>query len=228
MLYNMNSRLENKNRAIQLRRQGFSYREIMEKLGVSKGTLSSWFKYIRFSEDEERLIQSRAAELSGIGLSRTIASNMQRRMVREKEADAEAGRIFSNLKSDPLFLIGIALYWAEGSKRDTQFNFVNSDPDMIDFMFKWMLKYLGIQRDEIRVRLFIHKIPGYEDAISFWSKRLYLEPYKFSKTIYKKTAHTIKKNPNYRGCVRLGISKIYYLRLMMAWQKLLLKYYMIV
>lgn len=221
----MKIRLKDKNRAIELRKLGFSYKEIQKEISVSKGLLSGWLKYIRLSANEEAFLKKRMMERQNEGRIKTIFTNRSNRAVREKKVEDEAKIDFQKFCLDPVFLIGVALYWAEGSKRDSQFNFVNSDSDMIIFMYKWIQKFLLIGHDKIKIRLFIHDIPGYENSQIFWSEKLAVEPYLFQKTIYKKTPHNVKKNPDYQGCVRLGVGGIRYLRVMKAWQKLLIQYY---
>ncbi len=164
-------------------------------------------------------------ELKDEGRIRSMFSNRARRIEREKIAEADAESVFDKHIDDPVFLIGVALYWAEGGRRSGCFQFVNSDPDMIAFMYKWVQRFVNASPEEIQCRLYIHSVPGYEGCELAWSKKLSIEPSSLQKTIYKKTRHVIKKNPDYQGCLRLNINSVYILRLMKAWQKLLIKYY---
>jgi hypothetical protein len=221
----MKARLEDKFKAIELRKKGLSYKEIQQLIPVSKGLLSGWLKYIKLSKKEEEFLKNKIKEKQDAGRLKTMFTNRARRMVREKIAEADAEDIFKQYVTNPTFLIGISLYWAEGGKKSGCFQFVNSDPDMILFMYKWVQKFLGIQTNDIKCRLYIHAIPGYEGCEMNWSKKLGIEPQSLQKTIYKKTRHIVKKNPEYQGCFRLNINSIYTLRLMKAWQKLLITYY---
>ena len=45
-----NAKDDVRQRAIELRREGKSYRQIRERLGVSKGTLSDWLRGIELTE----------------------------------------------------------------------------------------------------------------------------------------------------------------------------------
>ena len=55
----MNAKVREKEKAIELRRQGLSYKQIINKLKVAKGSLSLWFKDVKLTEDEERLLNQR-------------------------------------------------------------------------------------------------------------------------------------------------------------------------
>jgi hypothetical protein len=96
---------------------------------------------------------------------------------------------------------------------------------MVVFMFNWIKKYLKINQDSVKCRLFIHKVPEYENVEVFWAGKLGLQTNVFQKTIYKPTGDYLKKNPDYKGCMRLCITNVYVFRLMKAWQKLLIQYH---
>lgn len=220
----MRARLEDKRKAIELRKKGQSYREIQKIIPVSKGLLSRWLAYLDLSPSEEALLKSRIREIQDRGRIRSLISNRSRRIERERIVIDEAKKIFEKEKSNPLFLTGVLLYWAEGAKSIGDFQFINSDPEMILIMYHWIEKFL-VPKEKIKVRIFIHDIPGYETVHKFWSKKLDLEPYLFQKTIYKPTTHRIKKDPHYKGCVRLTVGGVRYLRLMKAWQRCFIEYY---
>ena len=41
------------------------------------------------------------------------------------------------------------LYWAEGAKRRNTLQFTNSDPSMLAFFRRFLVKAMAIERDEI-------------------------------------------------------------------------------
>jgi hypothetical protein len=221
----MVARLIEKNKAIELRKKGYSYSDIQKNISVSRGLLSYWFKDLVLTDEERLVIESKILTNRQKGLHKSCETNRNLRLNREIVVFEDAKRIFSKMREDVSFIIGISLYWAEGAKRHNVFQFVNSDPDMVCFMYKWIQKYLEMERSKIRFRLFIHDIPGYENIEMFWGSKLGLKPDIFQKTIYQPTKFRFKKNPDYKGCMRLSISNVYVLRLMKAWQKLLIQYY---
>lgn len=221
----MKARLEDKYKAIELRKSGLSYKEIQQTIPVSKGLLSGWFRYLDLSLEETKFLESRILERQNKGRIRAALSNRNRRVEREKINLKLSEKLFDQFKDEYIFIMGICLYWAEGGKRSGYFQFVNSDPEMIHFMYKWMQKYLSVDKGEIKCRLFTHKISGFEKHIGFWADLLNIHPDLFRKTIFKPTIHSVKKNPNYNGCFRMEITKIKYLRMMKNWQKLMMEYY---
>lgn len=221
----MKPRLETKYEAIKLRKEGKTYREIMDILPVSKSNLSNWLKYVSYTQEEILAIENKIKQNSISGRLRASFTNRKRRISREDIAYKKAEKIFEKYKENQLFTIGIALYWAEGSKRTGQFQFINSDPEMIKFMIFWLQKFMDGEKEEIKCRLYMHKIYSYENCEEHWAGIIGINAINFQSTTYKKNTHRVKKNPNYKGCLRISFGRIEELRMMKAFQKLLIGYY---
>lgn len=220
----MKIRVQEKFEAIKLRKLGLSYKEIMKQVPVSKSSLSGWLKYINLSEEQLEELKKRSKILQDKGRLKVALINREKRIKREEETFNKAKEEFYLYISELFFIIGIVLYWAEGSKKHQNFQFVNSDHKIIEIMFKWILKYLKIPKESIEIRLYIHEIYKHENCELFWENILKISSSNFKKTVYKPTLHLIKKNPDYKGCLRLGVGKIDNFRKMVAWQKLLYNY----
>lgn len=103
--------------------------------------------------------------------------------------------------------MGLVLYWAEGGKKTEYFQFSNSDPAAVKAAMRWLIKICEIPKEEIKFRVFIHKIYAHEDCEKFWSEIADIPVENFEKTIYKPTPHKLKKNLNYKGCVQIRVLK---------------------
>ena len=117
----MKARLYEKNKAIELRKQGFSYAEIQEHVPVSKGILSAWLRYLPMTAKETNRLTSKIAERKDRGRIKSMFVNRQFRLNREIQTFEDAKNQFKKHSSDSVFLIGIALYWAEGAKKHGSF-----------------------------------------------------------------------------------------------------------
>jgi hypothetical protein len=117
-----------------------------------------------------------------------------------------------------MFLAGLILYLAEGSKKSEQFQFMNSDPKLMKYMILWVTKCGNKDFKTLRFRLYIHKLYEHENCETFWLKELKADSTQFLKTIYKPTGRVYKKNPQYKGCLRLEVagSELYWKT--MAWR----------
>ncbi len=214
----MNSNVQNKIKAIALRMQGFSYADIMKEIPVPKGTLSGWLKHITLTNDQQEKLYSNIQAKQGLARARAAASNTKRREIRESAIREKAVGKFQEYSTNRDFLIGLTLYWAEGTKKDVTWSFINSDPKMVRFMHIWMRKYLGVSKEQIRVRLFIHEPYKEEKLELFWADLLEIPVETMQKTIYKPTSHTVKKNPEYKGCVRMYVTGIEHLKTTVYWK----------
>jgi len=203
----MKALVHEKERAIELRKKGYSYNEILKEVKVAKSSLSLWLKDSPLTADEKISLKKRKLGNITRGRIRAGATHRKNRLIRERGYYDEAKALFNKHGNKPLFHIGITLYWAEGAKRNNQFLFINSDPEMILCMVEWLESFLGYSRMELRYRLYIHKPYAHENLENFWMKLLQVTDEQFTKTIYKPTSLGIKKRPNYKGCLRIEVRK---------------------
>lgn len=140
----------------------------------------------------------------------------QQRVKSTQEIFQKSKKEIGHLSERELFLIGIALYWAEGSKQKPHFVsarvvFSNSDPAMLVLFLKW-LRLLKISPDRIAFELYIHetakeRVPEIQ---RFWSKTLKSSINKFSHVYLKKgNEKTNRRNigREYHGLIRVKISE---------------------
>lgn len=217
--------VQERNKAIELRRLGYSYKDILKYVPVAKSSLSLWLNGISLTQDELELLKRRVVEQGKNGRVKSGLVNSLRKSEREKRVYEVAKTEFQENIRNKFFFVGVALYWAEGAKKNHCFQFVNSDPDMIMLMVNWVEKFLNVSRNGLKYRLFIHRPYENERCEEFWGKIIGVPHQNFQKTIFKPTPHLVKRNPMYKGCFRVGIGGIDTLRKMIAWQKLLIKYY---
>ena len=203
-----------KEEAIRLRKQGKSYNDICSELGMSKSTLSSWFKGIDFSEgvrkslieESKRTSSARIIELNKI---RGIALKASYE-VAEQEAIGE----LEKYKDNPLFIAAIIAYWGEGDKvKNGQVRLINVDPKMIKLFKTFLLDVCGVPNEKIYVALYIYHDLDEQGCKSFWSKETGVT--RFHKTMVLPSRHKRKKVQN--GICSIGVSNTYLKRKMLMW-----------
>src|SRR3989344_1851838 len=101
-----------RDKAIELRRQGLSYSEVLKQVPVAKSTLSLWLQDVGLSKKQKQ----RLTEKKRQSALRGALSRKNWRIKSSKEIIEKAEREIGRLSERELWLIGIALYWAEGSK----------------------------------------------------------------------------------------------------------------
>ena len=202
-----------KKKAIELRKKGLTYSEILEQIPVAKSTLSLWLREVGLSKPQKQKITKRRLEA---GL-RGGAKRREMRIERTKEIVSEACKEIDKISKRELWLIGIALYWAEGSKekewsRNAMMDFTNSDARMIRLYIKWLDEIFGISEEGIKCGIYIHENSKnrIDQVINFWSKQTGFSKSKFNYVYFKK--HNIKtkrKNigESYFGGLRIRVNK---------------------
>lgn len=222
----MNSKVQDRKKAEYLRRQGYSYKDILKEVPVAKSTLSNWLKEMPLTKEEKQSLKNRIDKNISLGRIRAGSSLRRRRLDKNKELHVEAEREFVEFANTPLFFVGVALYWTEGAKRNNFFAFSNSDVGMINIMILWIETFLGINKAYIRAQLYIHKPYANENCEEFWSKNTGIKREMFRQTIYKPTGMLVKKRPNYKGCLRISLPRSSgHLRKMAYWQQMLVEFY---
>ena len=113
----------------------------------------------------------------------------------------------------------MALYWAEGFKKDKQLGFANSDPRMINFIIYWLENALKIKKDSIKAWVTINEdyIRKVKEIEKYWSETTGIALDNFQKpTIQKvKWKKQYENKDNYKGVLRLRVRKsLKHLRLM--------------
>jgi len=222
----MNTKVREKEMAIKLRRDGYSYNDILKVIPVAKSTLSNWLKNLQLTENEKKYLRKRTDANISRGRIKAASVLRENRIARERLLLVEAKNEFNRFSTDPIFHTGVALYWAEGTKRgSSSFSFTNSDPDMITVMLIWIKIFFGINSGTIKARLYIHKPYANERCEEYWSNKIGIPLENFQKTIYKPTNVLIKKRPGYKGCLRITIGKVCYLKKILFWKNMLIENY---
>lgn len=165
-----------KQKAIELRKAGYSYNMIGEKLNVAKSTLSNWLTNIPFVPNAEVLQRVGRAKLKSALYKQRIKFENIARMKREATKDV------GKLSSRDLFMLGIGLYLGEGSKSHEEVRIVNADPTIIKLGIRWLKEFGGVHREHLRVA--VHGYPDHKinKLVNFWSKELNIPIGQFIKT----------------------------------------------
>lgn len=204
-------KLQEKGKAIILRKAGLSYREILEKVPVAKSSLSLWLKSIGLSKSQEQ----RLTEKKLLSARRGALKKKEDRILRTKIIKENAEKEVKKLTEREMWLIGTALYWAEGSKEKewapgSRTQFTNSDPAMIKFFLNWLFEIVKIPKERVGLDIYIHE--NHKDRISevinYWSKITNFSKDNFNKVYFKRNKiHTNRRNVglNYYGILRITV-----------------------
>ncbi|MCT4356483.1 hypothetical protein M5362_25470 [Streptomyces sp. Je 1-79] len=193
-------------RARELRTQGMTYDQIQVELGCSKSSISLWVRDLPKPE------RRNPAEQAKIAAQKRWEHELQVRDVARRQTKDDAAGEIGAMTDRELFLVGVGLYWAEGTKdkpyaRRENVIFVNSDTDVIRVYLAW-LALLGIERERLRFRVMIHESADVAAAERYWADIAGIDTALLGKTTLKKhNPRTVRKNvgENYRGCLVISV-----------------------
>jgi transcriptional regulator with XRE-family HTH domain len=152
------------------REQGAAINEIAQRLGVAKSSVSLWVRDIELTPAQRQALLERNPaynrQLSG------WRKAAERRRA-ERIASQDDGRRRARL-SDPNFVAGCMLYWAEGSKKRNQLQFANSDPAMARFFVDFLKSHFGLRGEDIRItcHLYADHLEKQAEIEHYWLDQL--------------------------------------------------------
>jgi transcriptional regulator with XRE-family HTH domain len=198
-------------KARKLRSEGVSLRTISRELGVAKSTASLWTEGIILSADQLQKIRKSWLTATEPGRLKGSLMQRQRRLEIAKKMEQFGLEKFKKLADDQFFVAGIALYWAEGSKKIRKLELCNSDPKMIKFMVDWFGKYFDLDVSRFSARVAINEIHKKREEVikEYWSNVTKIPIIQFRKTSYKKVKpHKVYANyDHYFGTLDLVVLK---------------------
>ncbi|MGW7665005.1 hypothetical protein [Streptomyces sp. NPDC054756] len=202
-----NAKDDLRDRARELRLQGWTYDRIQLELGCSKSSVSLWVRDLPRPERRKRTREEASASAKR-GWEPTLRAREDERRHTKRAAAAAVGE----LTDRELFLVGVGLYWAEGSKdkpydRRERVTFVNSDPGMIRVFLAW-LDLLGVPREQLRFYVMIHERADVAGAERYWAELVGTDRSTFTRTTLKKhNPRTVRRNTgdDYRGCLVIKV-----------------------
>lgn len=202
-----------KEKAINLRKRGLSYSEILKQIPVAKSTLSLWLRSVGLSKKQKQILTDRKLASMKRG---AFAKKNQRIQLSEKIKKESRAEI-KLINKKELMLIGAALYWAEGSKAKEHnisqgIIFSNSDPLMIKLFLKWLKEVLKVKTSDINPEIYIHENSknNIKKVIKYWSHIINIPDKEFQHIYFKKNKISTKRKnigKNYYGLLRVRVRK---------------------
>lgn len=197
--------------AIELRRQGITYQEIIQHLGVAKSTVWRWFKAEGLVETQPQ----RLTELKRIAQRKASAVVKERRIAQTQAIMGKASREIGSISRRDLWLLGLALYWAEGAKQKPHnvsvgVILVNSDPAVIRLFVRWLQDVCGVTSDRIGYEMYLHETANGEQARVYWAEELGLPIESLSRIRWKHhrpATHRTNIGDSYHGLIRVRVTR---------------------
>lgn len=213
-------------KAIALRKNGLSYREVLQQVSVAKSTLSLWLRDVNLAKKQKQVL----FEKRRLSALRGAAKRREQRLTSTRLIELLAQKEAGWFSDKSLWIAGAMLYWAEGAKQKTTnisqgVKFSNSDSGMIKLFLKWLTEICRVAQKDIKCELYIHQNGKVKEATNYWNQQLI--PLKVEAVYLKRNKiATNRKNTNdeYHGLITVRVYKSTDLnRKITAWVKLFLK-----
>lgn len=197
--------------AQQLRSQGKSIKEITKILEAAQSTVSLWCRNIKLTPPQIAELERRTHD-PYYGRRLTYLQKIKNQKELQITQLTNTGiKEIGNLNKRELLLIGIALYWAEGFKKDSQVGFASSDPKMIRFFIKWLQECFNYKVNDLcfRITINISHQDRLGDIQQFWEQEIGNASIYFQKPFFQKTKwqKIYENRSSYFGVLRIRVRK---------------------
>lgn len=145
---------------------------------------------MRLSGQKQGVLRQKPHTAEAIALRRK--ARLANETAKRSSIISKAFKSIGPISERELWLIGTALYWAEGGKTKRMVRFSNGDPRMIQLMMKYFRETCQVPEDKFRGYIHIHESLDHVVAEKYWSSVSDIPLINFYKT-YR------KPNPSSKG-----------------------------
>lgn len=173
-----------KQKALTLRREGRSLKEIANIVGVSKASVSIWVRDIVLNKKQ-------LSNLKAKGFSSEIIEKRRQNRLKNEQAKKDiiaklAQKEIKNISLRDLRLIGLCLYWGEGGKTNQgSARISNSDPAVIKVMMRFFREVCMVEEKKFHGLIHLHSHLKIDEAERYWSRISGISRTQFFKTYTK-------------------------------------------
>lgn len=206
-----------KEKSIQLRRKGHSVKYIAVMLSVAQSSVSTWVRDVRLTPAQKLYLRKKCHSPVVIEKRRKsrLANEARKKTLQINAAADSIKKIdFKSLK-----MIGLGLYWGEGSKTlKGAVRVSNSDPTVIMMCMRFFKEICHIPPEKFRAHIHIHSVAAAGEAEKYWSNVTGVPLSQFYKTytIKSKSSKNVRTTLPY-GTLDIGINDIQILLKILGW-----------
>lgn len=202
---------EKKLRARELRREGQSIKSIARELGVSQGSVSLWCRDIVLTSEQLQTLERNSKDPN---YGKRLQNSLKQQHIRAERTERlkrDGIDEVDKLSKRELLLVGIALYWAEGYKKDSQAGLGSSDPKMMQLYVRWLQTCFGYSLSDLMFRVTVNESHEYRigEIVNFWAKLFGIDEANFQKPFFQhaKWKKEYEHPEEYFGVLRIRVRK---------------------
>ena len=177
----MSMRRLEKIEARKLREQGKSIKEIEKLIGIRRSSISVWVRDISLTAVQKRRLAGRGHSLEVTERRRQSRLSNETRL--RTQFLHEGFRDIETVKEIDLLMLGIGLYWGEGSKTNRgSIELSNTDPRVIRIHVLFLTSVFKFPMSKIHAHVGLHSHLSIKKAERYWSKVSGIPLRQFQKT----------------------------------------------
>jgi hypothetical protein len=185
-------------KAVELRRKGYSLKELSDQLKISKATASLWSRNIVLNERARmRLVMvKRRGQLAGARSRKLQTKTFEENYLKEASLEIQSNPNYNKI-------ICAMIYWCEGGKNaKSGVAFTNSDPKLIRTFLKLLREGFDLDESKFHPCIHLHSYHSPQKQLDFWAKVTDINKQQFIKP-YQKANSGKRIRENYQGCLNL-------------------------
>lgn len=171
-------------KAVILRKQGVSIKEIAKRLKVAKSSVSLWVRNVVLNRHQLMALKDNMNSFETIEKRRL--SRLQNEDAKRKAVMFHAGKEIKKISKRDLQIIGLCLYLGEGSKAHRgAAKLANSDPAVIKIMMRYFREICLVPEKKFRGHIHTYSHLNVNKAENYWVKVSGIPKSQFYKTYSK-------------------------------------------
>ena len=197
--------------AINLRRLGYSIKEIARILRVSQSSASIWCSSVKLSYSQIENLNRKMLVGSYKGRIKGAEVQHQKKQFKLENYHKEGISAIKEISNRDLLMLALGLHLGEGNKSGNGFQFTNSNSDIIQLMMYCLTNIFSVNKEQMYFSLIINKIysTNLKKIKNRWCKILKISSSQFRKTtvIKSKNKKIYDNDKIYLGTLILRIKK---------------------
>jgi|SRR3989338_4258774 len=188
-------------KAITLRKRGYSLSEIHRELGVAKSSVSLWVRDVSLSPS----VKSKLLDKFTSGQLKSQEVLREKHLNKLARIQSEVAKDFTDFDYSRVnkLVICSLLYWCEGNKgKSGGVSFTNSDPNLVKTFLTLLRQVFPLDERKFRVCMHLHPHHNEQKQKKFWANITNISPEQFNKSFLKQNSGKYKKE-GYQGCIRV-------------------------
>ena len=199
-----------KPKAIALRREGNSIKDIEKILGIPRSTLSGWFKSVVLTKKQQARLKKRWRQALVSARVEAVRWHNTQKNNRMEEASLIASDVLKRIPNDVTTLeLALAfLYLGEGSRKNDSTSLGSSDFRIAKFFVRCLRQIYNVPVENIKCYLHLRADQNPEKMKRFWSRELNLPRVNFGKASLDKRTKGRPTYLNYKGVCLIGCGRV--------------------